>query len=130
MRILLVTFSELLPFAVTQALNPEHNYRAIIVDEIEPAKKFLSQLNYPDENIFPLYELKECVDNFYYDCVLCIGDPSQKLSDEVKRCGVPKNKFVHLINLNLAHNSLLDRALRYYKKNFAFIILSYAWRHC
>ena len=51
--------------------------------------------------------------------MLCIGDSSQKLSDEVKRCGVPKNKFVHLINLNLAHNFLLDRALRYYKKNFA-----------
>ena len=40
MRILLVTFTEYLPFAFTQVLNPELEYCAIVVDEPEPAKNF------------------------------------------------------------------------------------------
>ena len=78
MRVLLVTAHEFLPFAVTQVLNARNEYCAVVVDEVEPARKFLSQFNYSAENVFPLYELPECVENF-----------------------------------------LLDRALRYYQKNFS-----------
>ena len=118
MRILLVGLSELLPLAVTQVLNPENDYRAIVVDEVEPARKFLSQGNYPAENVFPLYELPECVENFFYDCVICVGNVGDKLTNEIKRCGVPKNKIIQL-EIKSAENFLLDRALRYYQKNFS-----------
>ena len=119
MRILLVSLSELLPLAVTQVLNPEHDYRAIVVDEVEPAREFLSQGNYPAENVFPLYELPECVENFFYDCVICVGYAGMKLPEEIERCGVPKNKLVNLFGLNTAEHFLMDRALRYYQKNFS-----------
>ena len=119
MRILLVSLSELLPLAVTQVLNPKNEYCSIVVDEVEPARNFLSQLNYPAENVFPLYDLPECAGNFFYDCVICVGYAGIKLAEEIKSCGVPKNKLVNLFGLNTGGNFLLDRALRYYQKNFS-----------
>ena len=117
MRVLLVSSSKSLPLAVTQVLNPKNEYCSIVVDEVEPARNFLSQLNYPAENVFPLYDLPECAGNFFYDCVLCVN--AGKLFEEIKRCGVPGNKIVNLVGFNTAENFLLDRALRYYQKNFS-----------
>ena len=117
MRVLLVTAHEFLPFAVTQVLNARNEYCAVVVDEVEPARKFLSQFNYSAENVSPLYELPECVENFFYDCIICMT--KGKLLDEIKRCGVPKNKLVTLFGFNTAENFLLDRGLRYYQKNFS-----------
>ena len=69
MRILLVTFSEYLP----AVLNPALEYCAIVVDEPDIAKKILANVQPLRDKIFPFYELKECVENNYYDFVLLIS---------------------------------------------------------
>ena len=116
MRILLVGLNGVLFPAISEVLNQNHEYCAVVVDEVAPARNILS--NYPAERIFPLYELKECVENFYYDCVVCVGD-GYKLPEECKRCGVPKDKLVNLADLNTPRHFLLDRALRYFEKHSA-----------
>ena len=73
MRVLLVTWTDQL-LQKLSILNPELEYCAIVTDEVEPAKKILEQVGLPKNLLYPLYELKECVQNFYYDYVLCVGN--------------------------------------------------------
>ena len=73
MRILLVTWTDRLSDNLS-LLNPELKYCAIAVDEVEPAKKILERVGLPQTLLKPLYELKDCVRDMYYDYVLCVED--------------------------------------------------------
>ena len=119
MRILLVTFSNLLPAALNNVLNPALEYCAIVVDEPEPAKKFFYEAGLDSNLIYPFYELKECIADFYYDFLLCVSDGRQiwDLHKNFKMYGLPKNKFVYFF-LN-DNNFLVKRALQYYEKHSA-----------
>lgn len=116
MRVLLVTWTEQL-LQKLQILNPELEYCAIVVDEIEPAQKILAQVNLPKTLLHPLYDLKECVRDFYYDYILCVegGWGIHDFSDKAQEYGVPKDKILNFCMLMSTHNFLLDRAFRYFK---------------
>ncbi len=119
MRILLVTLTEYLPFAITTALNPMNDYCAIVVDEVEPAAGYLEKINYPKNKIFYFYDLPECLSENYYDCVVCVAESRdwKKLADAVRNAGCPKDKFVNLALVQTADNFLLERAMRYWTEH-------------
>ena len=115
MRALLVTWTEQL-LAKLSVLNPELEYCAIVVDEVEPAKKVLERVGLPKDLLYPMYELKECVRDFYYDYVLCVENwfDATALTEKVREYGAPKDKVLnsapHAVN-----NFVLERSLRYFK---------------
>ena len=102
-------------------LNPKLEYCAIIVDDVEPARKILEQINFPKDLIYPMYELKECCRDFYYDYLLCVTDGRTygTLPANVYKYTLTRDKFVCLHLINSADNFLLERALRYYKAHAA-----------
>ena len=121
MKILLVVSSESLPFALTTALNPKNDYCAIVTDEEIPAKEFCKKIGLPENLIFPLYELKNCIDEIYFDVLISVSDIYTGYNDlvnYVQRCGCPQNKFIHLYMLNQPKNFVLERAIRYYEEHF------------
>ena len=118
MKVLLVTFSGFLPLVLTRVLNPKNEYAPIVVENVAPARKFLSQFGYPENLVYPIYELKECVENFYFDVCICIGSYGV-LDNCAYKCNVPKNKFVNLCKIETEENFLLERALRYYAEHSA-----------
>ena len=124
MRVLLITFSEVVNFALTQVFNPDLKYSAIVVEDTELAKKNLSDSPQLHEKIYPFYELKECIENTYYDAVLFTCENSAVwlgIIEQIREYGVPANKFV---NMNFSPSTknkhfLLERNLRYYKEHAA-----------
>lgn len=124
MRILLVTLTELLPFALSQVLNQDLDYRAIVVDEPDIAKENLDSDSQLHEKIFPVYELKECIQNNDYDALLFMWEhPTSwySLIEQIREYGVPYNKFINInfSNATREKNFLLERTLRYYKEHAA-----------
>lgn len=119
MRILLVTFSNILPYALTQVLNPANEYCAIVVDEPEQSKKVLAHVPQLREKIYPFYELKNCIEKFYFDLLLYINMPGiGGVEQQLRNYGLPSEKFFHLHLTNDKENCfLLERALRYYKEH-------------
>lgn len=117
MRVLLVTWTDHL-LEKLSILNPELEYRAIVVDEVEPAKKILEQVGLPKDLLYPLYELKECVKDFHYDYVLCVEQSGGKRFLKILReYDVPQNKLVGLNFLDVI-NFFIERVLRYFKEHF------------
>ncbi len=99
-------------------MNPELKYCAIAVDEVEPAKKILERVGLPQTLLKPLYELKDCVRDMYYDYVLCVeDDEARNFSNVLREYAVPKNKIVEL---NPTYDSfLIERSFRYFKEHAA-----------
>lgn len=92
MKILLVTATETLEFNLLKALNPENDYCAIVVNEVVPAKKFAAKIGLPENLIHPLDELKNCIDEIYYDILVCISEnftDYNELAHYVKKRGCP-----------------------------------------
>ena len=120
MRILLVTFSEYLPFALTQVLNPANEYCAIVVDEPDISKKMFENIPQLKNKIFPFYELKECVENNYYDLVLLVSTFAidSDIRANLKEYGVSDKKFVEIV-FPVMFNFQVERALRYYNEHIA-----------
>ena len=120
MRVLLVTWSDQL-LQKLQILSPQLEYCAIVVDELEPAQKILERVKLPKSLLHPLYELKECVRDFYYDYVICIEDGwwTKDLFNQAKRYGVPQDKLLLFNALTSGTNFLVERSLRYFKEHAA-----------
>ena len=120
MRVLLVTLTDQLS-GIFSFLNPELEFRAIVVDEVEPAKKILERVNLPATLLHPLYELKECINDFYYDYLICATDfrTMKILSDQTADYGLAHNKFVHLNDIHTGAPFFLKMSLDYYKNHVA-----------
>ena len=120
MRILLVTWTDQL-LEKLSALNPQLEFCAIVVDEVEPAQEILANSGLPKSFVHPLYELKECVKNFHYDYIICLenGWCQTALADNVKKYGVAQEKILNFCALTMVHNFLLERSLRYFKEHAA-----------
>lgn len=95
MRVLLMSLSDVLPLALTQVLNPALECCAIVVDEPEKSKKLLGD-NPLSNIIYPFYELKECIEKFYFDCAVSM---ELGIGDWGKKYGIAKNKFVNLFQI-------------------------------
>lgn len=114
MRVLLVTWTDQL-LQKLSILSPQLEYCAIVVDEVEPAQKILERVNLPKSLLRPLYELKECVNDFYYDYVLCLEDGwSDNFLKLLEEYEVPKNKILAM-NIPDRNDFLIERSLRYFK---------------
>ena len=122
MQILLLTLSDILPIIVTEILNPANEYCAIVVDEPNVTRKFLSQFDAPESKIYSYCELKECAESFYYDCLLNISDgrTAWSMYEYLKKNNVPTAKFFNVLLDNGKDNFfMLDRAMRYYREHAA-----------
>ena len=126
MKILLITFNELLPAAFQPGLfqdflNVDNGYSAIVVDDVEPAKNFMSQYNYPANHIFPFYDLKECVENIDYDCIVLLTHENfrETLQDRIFESKPKTNFFVAFSGINSSYNFSVRIKLNYYKKFFS-----------
>ena len=122
MKVILITLSDILPTVITHILSPELEYSAIVVDEIEPAKNFMKNSNRSENLIHAFVNLKECVEGFHYDCIICFSDERLvwNVSDAFKYHGVPKNKLVHLFFAMSVNNPfILERNIRYFKEHAA-----------
>ena len=114
MRILLVTWTNKLADKLS-TLSSELEYCAIVTDDVESAEKILERVGLSKEIIYPLYELKECVQNFRYDYVLCAENGwSDDFLKIVQEYGVPKEKILAL-NFLCHDNFIFERSLRYFK---------------
>ena len=122
MRVLLVTMSDQINFLLSNVLKPDLDYSAMVVDSPEVTKKFFEDAGVNFENIFPFYELEECLDNFYYDFVLCVSNSGTvwNIHERFRDYGLPQNKFLHFcLALNSANNDfLVKRSLKYYQEHF------------
>ena len=120
MRVLLVTWTDQL-LQNLSILNSELEYCAIVTDEVEIAKKNFERANLRTDLLYSLYELKECVKNFYYDYILCVenGWWQTSLSDTLKDYDVPREKILNFCSLIFTNNFLLERSLRYFKEHAA-----------
>ena len=119
MRILLVTLTDILPYALTKVLNPDNDYCAIVIDDEETAKKMLANVPPLRDKIKPFYELKECIENFYYDMCLCICDGrfTWKIHRQLIKYGLPRTKFFHIF---VGASSFdVEKTLRFYKEHSA-----------
>ncbi len=118
MRVLLVTWTDQL-LEKLSILNPELEFCAIVVDEVEPAKKILERVGLPASLLYTLYDLKECVRDFYYDYIFCVEQGgSVNFIRTVKDYGISKNKIIGLNFLDNG-NFMVERSLRYFKKHAA-----------
>ena len=121
MKILLVARSEILPLMVTNILNPQNDYCAFVVDEVNPAKEFAKKVGLSEDLIYPLYELKNVINEIYFDVLICVSDNITgipNLFHYMFQCGCPKNKLVHYLHLaNGTVNFVVERALRYYQEH-------------
>lgn len=118
MRVLLVTNTNDLAKKL-EILNPKLEYCAIVTDEVEPAKKILAHFGLPKNLIQPFHALKDCVKDFPCDYCLCVENWwwSLVLTNKAKKYGMPQDKLISFCALNSPINFLLERSLRYFKKN-------------
>lgn len=123
MKVILVTSGDVLSYVLTQVLNPELEYCAIVVDEPEQSKKNLADFPQLHEKIYPFYELKECIQNNNYDAVLfmCENSAWYTIIEQLREYGVRSDKFInmHLSSATKEQHFLLERNLRYYKEHAA-----------
>ncbi len=121
MRVLLVTFTDLLPLAFMKVLNPALDYCAIVVDEPDIAKKMLANVPQLRDRIFPFYELKECIKDSYYDSVLCISDGRNAwdVHEKFIQHKLPNNKYINICldNNGTCNGFLKEKTLQYYRKH-------------
>ncbi|MBR7024767.1 MAG: hypothetical protein IKI08_02000 [Selenomonadaceae bacterium] len=118
MRVLLVTWSDQL-FEKLSVLNPELEYCAIVVDEVEPAKKILERVGLPQDLLYPMAELKNCVKKINYDYLLHVQDYfyNGKIMLELPKYGVPNNKVISFGTLTIEQNFKTEQTLRYFKEH-------------
>lgn len=118
MTALLVTWNGLLPTLLQNYLNFNPGFCAIVTDEVKPAKKIVKDFGLPENMIYPYYDIKECIENFDCDLILCVTDTNtiDLLPQQVRKYGAPTNKF---LQLNLSYDSnnshLVKRALKYFE---------------
>lgn len=117
MRILLITLSDLLPLVLIKILNPALECCAIVVDEPEKSKKLLGD-NPLSNIIYPFYELKECIEKFYFDCIVCPSPFWEFPNYEyAKKSGIPNDLLVSFSLIHAPENFFVERALRHYKEH-------------
>lgn len=120
MKILLVTWTDKL-LETMSVLSPDLEYCAIVTDEAESARNILKPYSFPPNLIYPLYELKECIQDFWYDYVVCVEDSwwTTDLLRQAKNYIEDPNKLVLFNALNSMTNFLVEHSLRYFEEHTA-----------
>ena len=116
MRVMILTMSDQLEF-ILSVLNPQIEVCSIIVDEVEQSKGILKGHGLNESLLSPLYELKECLENIYCDCVLCftIGwDNLIAMNQFRKDYRIPYGKFINFHAMNTPYHFMMKNVLKYY----------------
>ena len=119
MRVLLVTTVNKLAEKFA-ALSPELEYCAIVIDDVELAKKILNEKVSSTIPFYPMSELKTCVESFNYDYIVPVQNRSyhEEVMDKLlPKYNVPQNKVVSFSELHSLGNFKTDRVLRYYQEH-------------
>ena len=118
MKILLLTTAAKLKEKLA-VLSPELEYCAVVVDNVESAKKTFADGGLSKVPVYPMKELKNCVEKINYDYVLRVQDQfyNEKIIMELPKYGVPNNKVVSFGLLSTAHNFKTEQTLRYFKEH-------------
>ena len=115
MNVLLVTTAKNLAEKL-YALNPELEYGAIVIDDVEAAKKTLAQIGLTKNVICSMDELPKCVEHLRYDYTICVQDHFYDW--QINRLeGLPAEKIVSFAELATVRNWETERQLRYYKEH-------------
>ena len=118
MRIMLVTTTNFLNYAL-YSLNGQTDFCAVVTDDIEQAKNISANYKLPETLLHPIYELKECCRDFYFD--LCIAVTNWEtygdITEMLKEYGLPKEKFLLLNLFAERYQFLLSSLLKYYREN-------------
>ena len=111
--------SDMLPKLLTEVLNSELEYCAIVVDKPKDVEKIVTQRNLSTDLIYPIYELKESLENCYYDIAFCISERStvNLLPEKFRLYELPKDKFLHLYAVDGEYNFQVEQKLSYYKNH-------------
>ncbi|MBR6712417.1 MAG: hypothetical protein IKI76_05405 [Selenomonadaceae bacterium] len=117
MRVLLVTTENKLSEKLN-VLNPELEYCAVVVDEVESAKEILGQVGLSKDLLYPMSNLRECVESLNYDYVLCVqGSFYDCKNDILRQYNVPTEKIACFAGLTLTANFEREHLLRYYREH-------------
>ena len=117
MRVLLVTNANELEKKLS-ALNPELEYCAFVVDDVESAQKALDRVGLSQVPLYPMNGLETYVKKFNKDYIICVADDwcGMGLMRAVKKI-IPTGKVVDLWTIHTLTNFFLERSLRYFKEH-------------
>lgn len=118
MKILLVTSAKKLEEKFA-ALNPELEYCAIVTDDVKSAKKFLESTGLSEVPLYPMKNLKKCLENLDYDYIVPVQEQiySAEIMQELSKYNAPKRKVISFAALNHEINFMTECRLRYYKEH-------------
>ena len=113
MKILLVTMTDNLSEKLA-ALNPELNFCAAVVDNVEAAKEFLPQVP-----LYPMSQLQKLLTTLEYDYVLLVQEEfyGMGLIRKLQSYGLPTDKLISFAALTGVANWQAERQLRYYHEH-------------
>ena len=101
-------------------MNHKLEYCAIVVDEIEPTKDILENVGLSQVPLYPIDNIKECIEKLQYDYILCVqGWGGMKLATSVRKYASPATKVLCFSGLVENYNFLLERSRRYFKEHAA-----------
>ena len=118
MKILLVTLTEQLAEKLA-ALNPQLEYCAAVVDNVELAKEIFANAGLPQFPIYPMKQLQKRVETLEYDYVLLVQERfyGMKIVKILQRYGLPTEKLVSFATLPNAGNWQTERHIRYFREH-------------
>lgn len=118
MNVLLVTTADNLSEKFN-ALNPEIEYCAIVVDSVEPAKEILSNIGLSPDLLRPMSALKTCIETLGYDYVLLVQDKFYATATvkKLQSFGLPTEKLISFACLSNAGNWEMEGLLRCYREH-------------
>lgn len=117
MRVLLVTWIDKLAEKLA-VFNPELDYCAIVVDDVESAKKISEQIGLPEELFHSMDDLKKCIETFDYDYVLCVQDKFYDVKvNMLQKYDLPKEKVLSFAALPTVSNFQTKRRLTYFSEH-------------
>ena len=119
MRVLIITLKEHLNAALSN-LNSELDICALITDEPEPSAEIMAKHALTDVPIFPFYQLKECVESFYFDKIIIIASyfPNFNIAGMLLQYKIPAEKIVAFDDFKHASEyNTLSKMFNHYAQN-------------
>lgn len=118
MKILLVTNADKFEESFV-ALNPKLEYCGIVVDDVEPVKKFLANIGLSAVPLYPMSELKSCVEGLSYDYIFCLQKDfyDSKYVKEIQKYNVSRDKILSFGGVFSNVNFKTEQLLRYYREH-------------
>lgn len=118
MRVLLVIDTDKLAENLAP-LNPDLEYCGMVVNDVKAAEEVLERIGLSQVPLYPMSELKACVEGLSYDYVFCLQKNfySLKCIKEIANYNVSKDKLLPFGGLFSEVNFKTEQLLRYYREH-------------